>query len=104
MRIIPQRMQSARLTKPMGRLTKRDPETGPGLGVSVEVNVTANAKAEAVRDLKHQPEPPVEGKLVTPLRRPASRMVSVARRIVVEREGIKLAIQDIRTVDARMHG
>ena len=37
-------------------------------------------------------------------RRPASRMVLVARRIVVEREGIKLAIQDKGTVDARMHG
>jgi hypothetical protein len=31
-------------------------------------------------------------------------MVSEARRIVVEREGIKLAIQDKGTVDARMHG
>lgn len=29
---------------------------------------------------------------------------SEARRIVVEREGIKLAIQGKRTVDARMHG
>ena len=30
--------------------------------------------------------------MATRLRRPASRMVLVARRIVVEREGIKLAI------------
>ena len=69
----------------MGILTNGTPQAG--------ARARVRADAIAVRKRLPQPEPSVEGKQVARLRRPASRMVSEARRIVVEREGIKLAIQ-----------
>ena len=76
----------------MGKLTNRTPKAGSGRG--------KGERESGRREL----EPLVEGKLATLLRRPALPIVSVVRRIVVEREGIKLAIQDKGTVDARMQG